>query len=281
MQPNSAEIARIIAAALDEDIGKGDITSQLLIPDTLSATLAFVAREPLVCCGLESVVARVFTAVSPAVEFNAQKQDGDHAAKGETLATVHGPAQALLTAERTALNLLQRMCGVATLTAKYVDAVKGTKAVILDTRKTIPGLRELDKYAVRAGGGQNHRMRLDDMVLIKDNHIALAGGVKEALSLATRGITPGIKIVVECDTLDQAEEAARYGADRLLLDNMLPEKLREAVERLGGRIPLEASGGVNLQTVRAIAETGVDFISVGALTHSAPAIDIGLDAKLH
>lgn len=281
MQPNSAEIARIISAALEEDIGAGDITSQLLIPDTLTATLAFVAREPLVCCGLESVVAPVFTAVSKAAEFNAQKHDGDRVAKGETLATVHGPAQALLTAERTALNLLQRMCGVATLTAKYVEAVAGTKATILDTRKTIPGLRELDKYAVRAGGGQNHRMRLDDMVLIKDNHIALAGGVKEALSLATRGIQPGIKIVVECDTLEQADEASRYGADRLLLDNMPPEKLREAVELLQGRIPLEASGGVNLQTVRAIAESGVDYISVGALTHSAPAIDIGLDAKLH
>lgn len=276
----SEEIARIIASALAEDIGKGDITSDLLIPTGKQARLSFVGREALICCGLETVVLPVFLAVSGDVTFTAHKKDGESALAQETLATVSGPARALLTAERTALNLLQRMCGVATLTARYVEAIKGTKAVILDTRKTMPGLRTLDKYAVRAGGGQNHRMRLDDMILIKDNHIALAGSIRQALALAGEGNTAGVKIVVECDTLEQAQEAYASGADRLLLDNMSLAQLQAAVAMLGGRIPLEASGGVNLETVRAIAETGVDYISVGALTHSALAVDIGLDITL-
>jgi nicotinate-nucleotide pyrophosphorylase (carboxylating) len=274
------EIARIIESALAEDIGKGDITSELLIPADKQAALAIVSREPLVCCGLDTVVAPVFLAVSSDITFEARKKDGEWTASGEGLATVTGPARALLTAERTALNLLQRMCGVATLTARYVEVAKGTKAAILDTRKTMPGLRALDKYAVRTGGGQNHRMRLDDMLLIKDNHIALAGSIKQALALAGEGNTSGLKIVVECDTLEQAKEAAECGADRILLDNMSPAQLQAAVALLGGRIPLEASGGVNLETVRAIAECGVDYISVGALTHSAAAVDIGLDITL-
>ncbi|MGB1539416.1 MAG: carboxylating nicotinate-nucleotide diphosphorylase [Rickettsiales bacterium] len=281
MQPNPDEIERIIASALEEDIGEGDITTELLIPAELNATLAIVAREPLVCCGIESVAARVFGALSPAAECTAQHADGKTVQAGDVMATVRGPAQALLTAERTALNLLQRMCGVATLTHRYVKAVAGTKTEILDTRKTMPGLRELDKYAVRAGGGHNHRMRLDDMVLIKDNHIALAGGMQEAIQRASRRAPTGMKIVVECDTLEQAELAISLGADRLLLDNMPPEMLQKAVAMANGRVPLEASGGVNLQTVRAIAETGVDYISIGAITHSAPSVDIGLDMRFH
>lgn len=277
MQPNSNEIARIITAALTEDIGKGDVTSELLIPSHQQGKLAFMARESLICCGLELVVGPVFHAVDSSIVFTPLKKDGETACAGEKLADVSGPARALLTAERTALNLLQRMCGVATMTSKFVKAVEGTNAVILDTRKTIPGLRALDKYAVAAGGGKNHRMRLDDMILIKDNHIGLAGGIKEALALAFAGNVNRLKIVVECDTLQQATEALAHGADRLLLDNMPPHILAEAVAMVKGKIPLEASGGVNLQTVRSIAETGVDYISVGALTHSAPAVDIGLD----
>ena len=281
MQPNSDAINRIIIHALAEDIGTGDITSQFLLPSNLNVTLAFVARQPLVCCGLETVIAPVFAKLSPAAECTPCFKDGAAVAAGAVMAMVKGPAQVLLAGERTALNLLQRMCAVATLTSHYVDAVVGTKAIILDTRKTMPGLREIDKYAVRAGGGQNHRMRLDDMILIKDNHIALSGGITEAVKLASRNAPRGMKIEVECDTLLQVEEALRLPVDRILLDNMPPETLMKAVEMNARKVALEASGGVNLQTVRAIALTGVDFISVGALTHSAPSVDIGLDIRFH
>lgn len=281
MQPNSNEIKRIVRAALHEDIGEGDITTQLLIPATLSATMVIAAREPLVCCGLSTVVPQVFAELSPAVECKPQKVDGEWAKAGDVLASIQGPAQAILTGERTALNLLQRLCGVATITAEYVSIVHGTGATILDTRKTMPGLRELDKYAVRAGGGENHRMRLDDMVMIKDNHIALAGGLKEAVQLACRGVQDGIQIEVECDTLEQVQDALETGADRILLDNMTIAQLQEAVALNKGRKKLEASGGVRLETVHEIARTGVDYISVGALTHSTPSVDIGLDIRFH
>lgn len=277
--PNAAEIDAIIENALREDIGEGDITTQLLIPEELNAYVAFVARESLVCCGLVEVVEKVFRQLSEEVHFTVMRADGEVAQEGETIAEVTGPARALLTGERVALNLLQRMCGVATLTTEYVQAVAGTKATILDTRKTMPGLRELDKYATRIGGGQNHRMRLDDMVLIKDNHIALAGGIQAALKKAFDHVPTGIKVVVECDTLEQVKEAIECGADRILLDNMSLDDLREAVILANNRVKLEASGGVSLETVRDIAETGVDYISIGKLTHSATAVDIGLDIK--
>ncbi len=281
MQPDSADINRIIEAALAEDIGAGDLTTEALIPSNLNATMAFCARQPLVCCGLSSVVPAVFAQLSKAVECKNSKADGTWAKAGEELACVQGPAHALLTGERTALNLLQRLCAVATVTAEYVAATHGTNATILDTRKTMPGLRVLDKYAVRAGGGKNHRMRLDDMIMIKDNHIALAGGIEEAISLACKHAPQDIPIVVECDTLEQVKAALNTGADRLLLDNMAPDQLREAVRLNAGRKKLEASGGITLEKVHTIAETGVDFISVGALTHSTPSVDIGLDIRFH
>jgi len=208
MQPNPHDVDRIIRAALEEDIGEGDITSQLLLPADMMATLAIVAREELVGCGVETVAAKVFAELSPMAECEAVCKDGEIAKPGDVLATIHGPAQVLLTGERTALNLLQRMSGVATLTSQYVKAAKSTSATIIDTRKTIPGLRELDKYAVRSGGGTNHRMRLDDMVLIKDNHIALAGGVEGAVQKAVRGAPTGRPLVGESET-EQTEGVGR------------------------------------------------------------------------
>lgn len=279
MEPNFKEVERIISGALAEDIGMGDATAELLVPEPATARLAFVTREPITMCG-GPVAVRVFAAVHPAIGCTLLVQEGEKAAKGATLMTVEGPARAILTAERTALNLLQRMCSVATLAAQYVARVHGTKAVILDTRKTMPGLRDIDKYAVRVGGARNHRMRLDDGILIKDNHIALCGSVKEALSRAVKGNHRHLPIEVECDTLAQAEEALEAGAKALLLDNMDNATLRKAVELNRGRATLEASGGVSLETVRGIAETGVDFISVGRITHSAPNVDIGLDIAL-
>jgi nicotinate-nucleotide pyrophosphorylase (carboxylating) len=215
-----------------------------------------------------------------AIKTEAHVSDGEHLAAKTRMLTARGPARAILTAERTAINLLQRMSAVATLTSRYVEKVRGTKAVILDTRKTMPGLRVLDKYAVKTGGGRNHRMRLDDAILIKDNHIALAGSVTEALKRAQAGNRETLPLEIECDTLAQVREALAAGAKSILLDNMDPATLREAVSLAGGRATLEASGNVNLETVRAIAESGVDFISVGKLTHSAPSVDIGLDIAM-
>jgi nicotinate-nucleotide pyrophosphorylase (carboxylating) len=206
--------------------------------------------------------------------------DGTKVAAGAVLAVVSGPARGLLTAERTALNMLQHLSGIATLTAQYADKIKGTKAVLIDTRKTIPGLRALAKHAAQLGGARNHRLRLDDGVLIKDNHIAVCGGIQAAVARARVGTPTLTKIEVECDTLEQVREALAAGADCLLLDNMTLEQLREAVKLTGGRVPLEASGGVRLDTIRGIAETGVDFVSVGRITQSAPAVDIGLDVAI-
>jgi nicotinate-nucleotide pyrophosphorylase (carboxylating) len=279
MHPNPKEARRIIASALAEDIGKGDVTAKLLVPTDATATLFFVNRESVVICGT-GIIPMVFAHIDPAIKIKAHAADGDHLAAGTRILSVSGPARTLLTAERTALNLLQRMSAVATLTARYVRAVAGTKAVILDTRKTMPGLRELDKYAVRTGGGRNHRMRLDDGILIKDNHIALAGSVGEALKRAQAGNSKNLPIEIECDTLAQVKEALAAGAKSILLDNMDLPTLRKAVQYVAGRATLEASGNVSLDTVRAIAETGVDFISAGALTHSAPNVDIGLDITM-
>ena len=273
------EVERIISGALAEDIGTGDATANLLVPENATATLVFVTREPIIMCGGE-IVKQVFLHVNKAITCKLLVKDGAKAAKGEKLIEVSGPARAILTGERTALNLLQRMCAVSTLSARYVEAVKGTPAIILDTRKTMPGLRVLDKFAVKTGGAQNHRMRLDDGILIKDNHIALCGGVRQVLAKAFAGNAKKLPVEIECDTLEQVKEALVSGAQLILLDNMNYDQMREAVGLAKGIAKLEASGGVSLETVRAIAETGVDYISVGRLTHSAPNVDIGLDVVI-
>jgi nicotinate-nucleotide pyrophosphorylase (carboxylating) len=270
------QLKEIVRQALAEDIGEGDVTSQLLIPQTTLAAMRFVAREPMVACGCE-VPLEVYRQLGN-VEVRSLVKDGVWLKAGDVLAEAVGDARMLLTGERVALNLMQRMSGVATMTRRYVETIAGTKAVLLDTRKTMPLLRMLDKYAVRCGGGQNHRMRLDDMVLIKDNHIALAGSIAQAIHKARAGTT--LPLVVECDTLSQVREALSAKPDRILLDNMSLDQLREAVALSAGSIPLEASGGVLLATIRDIAQTGVDFISVGAITHSAVAVDIGGDIEI-
>jgi nicotinate-nucleotide pyrophosphorylase (carboxylating) len=261
-----------ITRTLAEDVGPGDVTAEATIPEHARFRARIAAREPLVVAGLPVAIA-IVKRLAPEAAVEVVLEDGRSARPGDTVVRIEGPARALLTTERSALNILQHMSGVATLTRSYVDLIAGTKARLLDTRKTIPGLRVLEKYAVKMGGGTNHRMGLYDAVLIKDNHIAVAGGVTAAVK-ACRAHT-GLRVQVECDTLDQAREAIAAGADSLLLDNMTLEQLREAVAF--STVPLEASGGVNLQTIRAIAETGVDYISVGRLTQSAPAIDLGMD----
>jgi nicotinate-nucleotide pyrophosphorylase (carboxylating) len=266
-----------IRAALEEDLGRaGDITSELTIPADQQALAKFVARKPgriagLVCADI------AFRLVDPAVKFTVSAPDGSEVVAGDTLATVTGPARAILTAERVALNFLGPLSGTATATAALVKAAEGTKARIICTRKTIPGLRTLQKYAVRCGGGFNHRFGLDDAAMIKDNHIQAAGGIAPAVARLRAGLGHMVKIEVEVDRLDQLEEALIAGADVVLLDNMAPDDMRRAVALTGGRAVLEASGNVTLDTVRAIAETGVDYISSGAITHSAANLDIGLD----
>jgi nicotinate-nucleotide pyrophosphorylase (carboxylating) len=276
MEPNIEEVERIIAAALAEDIGGGDITAQLLIPEQAAARLVFINREAMAMCG-GWIVPRVFAQVDSDIRTVIHADEGKQVAEGTRLIEVQGRARPILAAERVALNLLQRMSSVATVTARYVQAVAGTRAVILDTRKTMPGLRALDKYAVRTGGGRNHRMRLDDGILIKDNHIAVCGGVAVALERANAGNAAGLPVEVECDTLAQVEEALAHGATRIMLDNMRLDQMREAVRLNRGRALLEASGNVTPDTVRAVAETGVDCISVGRLTSSVQSVDIGLD----
>ncbi|MBL4613361.1 MAG: carboxylating nicotinate-nucleotide diphosphorylase [Magnetovibrio sp.] len=268
-------IERLIRDALAEDLGTGgDITSAATIPQDMRFEGVMAARHEMVVAGLD-IAQEVFRTVDASIDWQAQVQDGDHIKAGDVLARVSGPGRALLTAERTALNLLQHLSGIATLGKAYVDAIKGTNAVILDTRKTLPGYRELAKYAARMGGVTNHRMRLDDAVLIKDNHIAVAGSITAAIQGAKdAGLSP---IEVECDTLDQVREALNIGIDAILLDNMSNDQLRDAVALIDGQARSEASGGVTLETVRAIAQTGVDSISVGRITQSAPATDIGLD----
>lgn len=274
----------IAAGSLAEDVGRGDVTSRAVVKSGQQARGNFMAKQELVLAGLE-VSDAVFMHLDPYLQIESTAGDGDVVVAGKVFARITGEAQMLLAAERVALNFLQHLSGIATLTRKYVDAVAGTNAKIVDTRKTAPGLRALQKYAVSIGGGHNHRMGLDDGVLIKDNHIALAGGVAEAVRRAKESAGHLHKIEVEVATLDQVKEALTAKADILLLDNMSPELIRQAVELVIAQEPgerrtlLEASGGITLANVRAYAEAGVDMISIGALTHSAPAVDISFKIK--
>lgn len=274
------EIRMAVKAALAEDIGSGDVTTLATVPAEANARAKMIAREPLTVAGLAFAEA-AFAELSSALQLRRLIQDGQQAEPGATLMAVSGPARAILTGERVALNFVQRLSGVATLTARFVAAVRGTRAQILDTRKTTPGWRRFEKYAVACGGGRNHRFGLFDLVLIKDNHLAALRGAKPnpiaAAVQRAREKCPSLQIEVEADTLEQVEQAVEAGANIILVDNMSAPVLRSAVQIVRGRAKTEASGGVNLGTVRAIAETGVDFISVGALTHSAPAVDIALD----
>ncbi len=270
-------VTRAVADALAEDLGlAGDITTDATVDAGATAKAVIAARRPGVLAGLDLAEA-AFAAMDPSIMFTRAKADGDRIASGDVVASISGNARAILTGERVALNYLGRMSGIATLTRHYVDAIAGTKAAIVDTRKTTPGLRAFEKYAVRCGGGQNHRTGLFDAILIKDNHIVAAGGVEAALTRARAHAGHMVKIEIEVDTLQQLDRVLEHKVDVILLDNMPPETLREAVARVAGRALTEASGGVNLDTVRDIAEAGVDLISVGALTHSAPVLDLGLD----
>lgn len=277
--PDDFDLAEFVHRVFAEDLGSGgDITSKATIPEGARFTAEMNARQPLVVAGIE-IAAAFFHELDENVEIELLARDGDRVEVGAALMRLSGNARAMLTAERPALNTLQHLSGIATLTRQYVDAIAGTGTILLDTRKTLPGLRVLEKYAARMGGAQNHRMRLDDAVLIKDNHVAVCGGVAEAVRQAKAANT-GFPVQVEVDRIDQIEPALSAGADRLLLDNMDPAMLREGVRVVAGRVPLEASGGVTLGTIRFLAETGVDFISLGRITQSAPAVDIGLDYSL-
>jgi nicotinate-nucleotide pyrophosphorylase (carboxylating) len=277
--PDGFDLDDFVTRVLAEDLGEGgDVTSAATIAADARFTAEMNARQAIVVAGIE-VAAAFFRALDADVDIELLAKDGEQVDHGTTLMRLNGKARAMLAAERSALNTLQHLSGIATLTRRYVDAIEGTGAVLLDTRKTLPGLRALDKFASRMGGAQNHRMRLDDGVLIKDNHVAVCGGVAEAVRRAKAANT-GLQVQVEVDRIDQIDPALAAGADRLLLDNMDPALLRQAVALVAGRVPLEASGGVTLETVRFLAETGVNFISVGRITQSAPAVDIGLDYAL-
>jgi len=269
-----AQINTFINQAFEEDIASGDITAERVVPATATLTATMNAREDMVLAGLP-LVEPIFKRLDPLCHMVFSANDGDKLYAGETILTISGKARAILSAERTALNIVQHLSGIATMTRRYVDRIAGTGTTLLDTRKTIPGLRVLGKYAAATGGAKNHRMGLFDAVMIKDNHIAVAGSVEKAVGSAKEAGREDVQ--VECDTLEQVREALAAGANSLLLDNMPPAMLRQARSIVNGAIPCEASGGVNLDTIRAIAETGVDFISVGRLTQSAPAVDIGLD----
>ncbi len=276
MAMDERKLDGLIALALEEDLPAGDVTTEAIVPPGLPASAVFLAKEKGVLAGL-GIAARVMQAVDPDLKLLNPREDGYLFSPGEILAEVSGSAASILKAERTALNFLQRLSGIATLTRSFVEAVSGTKASILDTRKTTPGWRALEKYAVRVGGGKNHRMSLSDMVLIKDNHIRIAGGIPAALKKAKEKTTPGLKIEIEATNLREVEEALAGGADLIMLDNMGLEMIRQAVKLVSGRLPLEVSGKVNLSTVRDLALAGVDFISVGALTHSFRSVDISLE----
>src|SRR5262245_9572419 len=273
-------IRAAVTRALAEDVGQGDLTTLALIPADARAEALVVAREPGVVAGLP-VLEAVFAATDPTLVVEGNVAEGNSVVAGAALARVTGNARAILTGERVALNLLQRLCGIATMTACYVAAVRGLPVRILDTRKTTPGLRALEKYAVRTAGGFNHRYGLYDAIMLKDNHLALLAangvGLGEAVARARAAVGPMVRIEVEVETVEQARVVAEAGAELILLDNMPPALLREAVAAIAGRTRLEASGGITLETVRAVAETGVDYISIGALTHSVRALDIGLD----
>jgi nicotinate-nucleotide pyrophosphorylase (carboxylating) len=275
--PHNLLVEPVVRHALEEDLGRaGDITSELTIEANARATAKLAARKAGTIAGL--IAAEIaFRLVDPSLRFTYETPDGSTVTAGTVLAVIEGPARAVLTGERVALNFAGHLSGVATATHALVDAVAGTKAKIVCTRKTTPGLRVLEKYAVRCGGGFNHRFGLDDAVLIKDNHIVAAGGIRPAIERVRAGVAHMTKIELEVDTLEQLEEALALGVDTILLDNMPPDTLRKAVAITNGRAALEASGNVTLSTVRAIAETGVDYISSGAITHSAPNLDLGLD----
>jgi nicotinate-nucleotide pyrophosphorylase (carboxylating) len=269
-------VGRLIDLWLAEDIGHGDLTSLAMIDADARGAFHMNARQPLTLAGIE-VAAACFRRYDPQIDIELGAADGQRLASKARLMTVAGRAQSVLTVERTALNIVQHLSAIATETARYVDAIAGTRAKLIDTRKTTPGLRMLEKHAVVCGGGANHRLGLDGGVLIKDNHIAVAGSIVKAVERARSRVPTLVKIEVECDRLDQVREALDAGADIILLDNMTLDEMREAVRLVNGRIPLEASGGVRFETVRAIAETGVDYISTSKVTQAAPAVDIGLD----
>jgi nicotinate-nucleotide pyrophosphorylase (carboxylating) len=268
-------VGKLIALALDEDVGPGDRTAEACVAPGARGTGRIVAKEILVVSGV-SAAARVFRALDPDCELEALKAEGDEAGPGDGVVRVRGSLRAIVSGERTALNLLQRLSGIATLTRRYAQALAGTKTRLLDTRKTTPGMRELEKAAVRAGGGLNHRGALFDGILVKDNHAAIAGGIGEAVRRARGSSHPLLKVEAEVSSPQQIEEALKAGADMLLLDNLGDEELRRAVQQVGGRVPLEASGGMTLDRLPRVAATGVEYISVGALTHSAPAVDLSL-----
>ncbi len=276
-------LQRVVEQALEEDLGRGDVTSNHFVQSDVRARAVLRSRSSGVIAGID-VAARVFNTVDQRTDFAAKIQDGDAVTCDQPLAVISGDARSVLRAERVALNFLQRLSGIATLTSRYVDVVRGTRARIVDTRKTTPGLRALEKYAVRAGGGFNHRRDLSDAVMIKDNHLAViaASGISlaDAVTQARESLPHTLKIEIEVDRLDQIPEVLAAGADIILLDNMSVDDLKRAVAMIDGRALIEASGGVNLDTVSEIAAAGVDVISVGALTHSAPALDIGLDFEI-
>ncbi|HEY4484829.1 MAG TPA: carboxylating nicotinate-nucleotide diphosphorylase [Nitrospiria bacterium] len=267
---------RIVLRALEEDLGKGDLTTRALFPKAVPGEGLILAHQEAVIAGLP-VAEEVFRRVDPRLRFSPVVRDGDRVASGTLVARVVGDGRSILTGERVALNFLQRLSGIASLTSAFVGAVRGTRTKILDTRKTTPGLRPLEKYAVRMGGGGNHRMSLGDGVLIKDNHLALIGTVSEAVHRAKCRLPRGILIEVEAAQLNQVDEALSMGADAILLDNMSLPLIRKAIQRIGGRARVEVSGGVHLGNVRGLAAAGADVISIGALTHSAPAVDLSLD----
>lgn len=276
--PVDGRVREFIRLALEEDIGRGDITTSLTVDPSRVAVAELVAKQAFVLAGLP-VAREVFRAVAHELDFEAHLTDGASVKKGQVIAAITGRAASILTAERVALNILQRLSGVATLTSKYVDAIKDTGARVLDTRKTTPGMRQLEKYAVMVGGGHNHRSGLDDGILIKDNHIEAAGGIARAVELARRGAQPFLRIEVECATEEHVRQALGAGADIIMLDNMTPELMKKCVRLISGRAVTEASGNVTLRNIKQAAEAGVDFISVGALTHSAPAVDISLRVR--
>ncbi|WP_282128380.1 carboxylating nicotinate-nucleotide diphosphorylase [Roseobacter litoralis] len=267
---------QLIDLWLDEDVNYYDLTAKIMVDDEAVAKFGMNAREPITLSGLK-LAEMVFRKMDPDCTFETSRKDGERVETGETFAVITGNAQALLTAERVALNLVQRMCGIAGLTAEYVKEIEGTGAILLDSRKTTPGLRMIEKYAVVCGGGRSHRLGLDNGIMLKDNHIAVAGSIAAAIQRAKAKAPMLTKIEVEADRLDQVHEALDAGVDVIMLDNMSNEDMRKAVEIVDKRIPLECSGGVRLDTIRAKAETGVDFVSVGRITQSATCVDIGLD----
>jgi nicotinate-nucleotide pyrophosphorylase (carboxylating) len=270
---SSGELRTLVELAIDEDLGQGDLTTSLTVPVGMGACGTFRSKQSLVVAGLP-VAAMVFQVLKPTVQWSPALEDGTEVAPGTVLASACGPAATLLAGERVALNFLQHLSGVATYARRLKEELAGTQAEFLDTRKTTPGLRNLQKYAVRLGGGQNHRLRLDDGILIKNNHLQLVGGIRAAVENAKRQRPAGYHIEVEVASLAELEEALECGADGVLLDNMTPAEVRQCVERAAGRLRLEVSGGIDATNIRAYAETGVDYISVGAVTHSAPAVDI-------